>query len=309
MRWWVPAAQVRDDSFTYSSALRSYFGRSANRWSRFAQIDADNRCASNSDLVTQETFLFHDTIYNNILFGRLDATREEVYAAAQTATPMSSSWRSRTKYDTVDRRQGDAAFRRSTTAARHRARCFEERPILLLDEATSALDSESEKQIQLALQTLASGKNRGRDCPSTFHHFVLRSNRGDGSRPYQRNRHPRRAAGQIRLLSASLRSAIQSRRRTQGAEAGRIVRGCQLTSSSRAPSRDPSGRTHPLRLRQRSSFDFAQDEETSRSNCARSSACAASSGTVAFSFPAGAVDQSTSGNPLFVEFNCKFEPQ
>ena len=36
-------------------------------------------------LVTQETFLFHDTIYNNILFGRLDATREEVYAAAQTA--------------------------------------------------------------------------------------------------------------------------------------------------------------------------------------------------------------------------------
>ena len=36
-------------------------------------------------LVTQETFLFHDTIFNNIQFGRLDATKEEIYAAAQTA--------------------------------------------------------------------------------------------------------------------------------------------------------------------------------------------------------------------------------
>src|SRR5205085_7156288 len=36
-------------------------------------------------LVTQDTFLFHDTIYNNILFGRPRAAREEVYAAAQTA--------------------------------------------------------------------------------------------------------------------------------------------------------------------------------------------------------------------------------
>ena len=36
-------------------------------------------------LVTQETFLFHDTIFNNIQFGRLDATQEEVYAAAQMA--------------------------------------------------------------------------------------------------------------------------------------------------------------------------------------------------------------------------------
>src|SRR4029079_14116066 len=36
-------------------------------------------------LVTQETFLFHDTIFNNIQFGRLDATREEIYASARTA--------------------------------------------------------------------------------------------------------------------------------------------------------------------------------------------------------------------------------
>src|SRR5215467_8276522 len=36
-------------------------------------------------LVTQETFLFHDTVYNNILFGRLDATRDDVYRAAHMA--------------------------------------------------------------------------------------------------------------------------------------------------------------------------------------------------------------------------------
>jgi ABC-type multidrug transport system fused ATPase/permease subunit len=43
-------------------------------------------------LVTQETFLFHDTIFNNIQFGRLHATQEQIYEAAQLLTRMSSSW-------------------------------------------------------------------------------------------------------------------------------------------------------------------------------------------------------------------------
>src|SRR5437868_13884112 len=52
-------------------------------------------------LVTQDTFLFHDTIYNNILFGRLDATREEVYAAAQTAYAHQFIIKQPHAYDTV----------------------------------------------------------------------------------------------------------------------------------------------------------------------------------------------------------------
>src|SRR5206468_5821887 len=52
-------------------------------------------------LVTQDTFLFHDTIYNNILFGRLDATREDVYQAAQMAYAHEFILEQPHKYDTV----------------------------------------------------------------------------------------------------------------------------------------------------------------------------------------------------------------
>ena len=109
-------------------------------------------------LVTQDTFLFHDTIYNNILFGRLDATREEVYAAAQMAYAHEFILEQPLKYDTV---VGDKGMLLSGGQQQRIAiarAVLKNAPILLLDEATSALDSESEKQIQLALQTLAAGR-------------------------------------------------------------------------------------------------------------------------------------------------------
>jgi subfamily B ATP-binding cassette protein MsbA len=109
-------------------------------------------------LVTQDTFLFHDTIYNNILFGRLDATREEVYAAAQMAYAHEFILEQPHKYDTI---VGDKGMLLSGGQQQRIAiarAVLKNAPILLLDEATSALDSESEKQIQMALQTLAAGK-------------------------------------------------------------------------------------------------------------------------------------------------------
>jgi subfamily B ATP-binding cassette protein MsbA len=109
-------------------------------------------------LVTQDTFLFHDTIYNNILFGRLDATREEVYAAAQMAYAHEFILEQPHEYDTV---VGDKGMLLSGGQQQRIAiarAVLKNAPILLLDEATSALDSESEKQIQLALQTLAAGR-------------------------------------------------------------------------------------------------------------------------------------------------------
>ena len=55
-----------------------------------------NSLSNQIGLVTQETFLFHDTIFNNIQFGRLDATEEEIYAAARSRLMhTTSSWRSR----------------------------------------------------------------------------------------------------------------------------------------------------------------------------------------------------------------------
>src|SRR5205823_7303777 len=109
-------------------------------------------------LVTQDTFLFHDTIYNNILFGQPRATREEVYAAAQTAYAHQFIIKQPHAYDTVI---GDKGMLLSGGQQQRLAiarAILKNAPILLLDEATSALDSESEKQIQLALQTLAAGK-------------------------------------------------------------------------------------------------------------------------------------------------------
>lgn len=109
-------------------------------------------------LVTQDTYLFHDTIYNNILFGRLNASREEVYAAAQTAYAHDFIMGQANGYDTV---VGDKGMLLSGGQQQRLAiarAVLKNAPILLLDEATSALDSESEKQIQLALQKLAAGK-------------------------------------------------------------------------------------------------------------------------------------------------------
>jgi subfamily B ATP-binding cassette protein MsbA len=109
-------------------------------------------------LVTQETFLFHDTIYNNILFGRLDATRDDVYRAAQMAYAHDFILAQPKKYDTI---VGDKGMLLSGGQQQRLAiarAVLKNAPILLLDEATSALDSESEQQIQMALQTLAAGK-------------------------------------------------------------------------------------------------------------------------------------------------------
>jgi subfamily B ATP-binding cassette protein MsbA len=109
-------------------------------------------------LVTQETFLFHDTIFKNIQFGRLDATREEVFAAAQTAFAHDFIQAQPHGYETVI---GDKGMMLSGGQQQRLAiarALLKNAPILLLDEATSALDSESEKQIQSALERLAAGR-------------------------------------------------------------------------------------------------------------------------------------------------------
>jgi subfamily B ATP-binding cassette protein MsbA len=109
-------------------------------------------------LVTQETFLFHDTIFKNIQFGRLDATHEEVFAAAQTAFAHDFIQAQPHGYETVI---GDKGMMLSGGQQQRLAiarALLKNAPILLLDEATSALDSESEKQIQSALERLAAGR-------------------------------------------------------------------------------------------------------------------------------------------------------
>jgi subfamily B ATP-binding cassette protein MsbA len=109
-------------------------------------------------LVTQETFLFHDTIFKNIQFGRLDATADEVYAAAQAAYAHDFITAQPQGYETIIGDKGCMLSGGQQQRLAIARALLKNAPILLLDEATSALDSESEKQIQMALETLSAGR-------------------------------------------------------------------------------------------------------------------------------------------------------
>jgi ATP-binding cassette subfamily B protein len=113
---------------------------------------------ANMSLVSQDTFLFSDTLRNNIRFARPDATDAEIEAAARAAFAHDFIMEQPQGYDTQVGENGGSL----SGGQRQRisiARAFlKNAPILLLDEATSALDSESEKQIQLAFDTLMQGR-------------------------------------------------------------------------------------------------------------------------------------------------------
>ncbi len=109
-------------------------------------------------IVNQDTFLFHDTIYNNIRYGKLDATKEEIETAAKLSFAHEFILAQPNGYETEVGDKGcliSGGQQQRISIARAILR---NAPILLLDEATSALDSESETKIQTALETLSRGK-------------------------------------------------------------------------------------------------------------------------------------------------------
>jgi subfamily B ATP-binding cassette protein MsbA len=112
----------------------------------------------NIALVSQDPVLFNDTIHNNLLLGRLDATAPEVEAAAADAHADEFI---RSFPDGYQTKVGERGARLSGGQKQRLAiaRAFlRNAPILILDEATSALDSQSEQMIQDALRKLVVGK-------------------------------------------------------------------------------------------------------------------------------------------------------
>ncbi|HOA23650.1 MAG TPA: ABC transporter ATP-binding protein [Aggregatilineales bacterium] len=114
--------------------------------------------AANIGMVTQETYLFHDTILTNLLYAKLDATQEEVEEACRAANIHDFIMGLPNGYHTI---VGERGYRLSGGEKQRLAiaRVILKNPrILVLDEATSHLDSQSEALIQEALQKVLAGR-------------------------------------------------------------------------------------------------------------------------------------------------------
>jgi ATP-binding cassette subfamily B protein len=109
-------------------------------------------------LVSQDTFLFSDTLRNNIRFAKPDATDAEIETAAKAAFAHEFIMEQPQGYDTeVGENGGNLSGGQRQRISIARA-FLKNAPILLLDEATSALDSESEQKIQVAFDHLMKGR-------------------------------------------------------------------------------------------------------------------------------------------------------
>jgi ATP-binding cassette subfamily B protein len=109
-------------------------------------------------VVTQETYLVHDTIRENLRYGRPDATDDELIAAAKAAAIHDHIVSLPEGYDTV---VGERGYKLSGGEKQRIAiarAILKNPPILILDEATSALDTQTEAQIQQAFTELSAGR-------------------------------------------------------------------------------------------------------------------------------------------------------
>jgi ATP-binding cassette subfamily B protein len=106
----------------------------------------------------QDVFLFHGSVRENILFGRLDATEQEMREAAEVANAHEFIARLPDGYDTLIGERGvklSGGQKQRLSIARA---VLKDAPILILDEATSSVDTETEMLIQQALERLMVGR-------------------------------------------------------------------------------------------------------------------------------------------------------
>lgn len=109
-------------------------------------------------IVTQQTILFNDTVKNNIAYGDIEKTDEDIIQAARAANAHDFIMNLPNGYETVIGEQGaklSGGERQRISIARA---LLKDAPILILDEATSSLDTEAEIEVQDALETLMKGR-------------------------------------------------------------------------------------------------------------------------------------------------------
>ncbi|MBE9546397.1 MAG: lipid A export permease/ATP-binding protein MsbA, partial [Proteobacteria bacterium] len=109
-------------------------------------------------IVTQQTILFNDTVRNNIAYGDIEKTEEDIIKAARAANARDFIVNLQDGYDTIIGEQGaklSGGERQRISIARA---LLKDAPILILDEATSSLDTEAEIEVQDALENLMKGR-------------------------------------------------------------------------------------------------------------------------------------------------------
>ncbi len=109
-------------------------------------------------MVSQHTFLFNDTIFNNIQYGNLEASKEDIISASKVSFAYDFINKLPNKFDSIVGESGYALSggeRQRISIARA---VLKDAPILILDEATASLDNQSEREVQEALEKLS--KNR-----------------------------------------------------------------------------------------------------------------------------------------------------
>ena len=145
-------------------------------------------------MVSQETYLLHTTVRENLRYARPDATDAEIEAAARAAQIHDLISALPDGYDTIVGSRGH----RFSGGEKQRiaiARTLLRDPrILVLDEATSALDTETERAVQRAFDELARGPHHDHHRAPAVHRARRRPDRGRRPRPGAGVRHPRQPA-------------------------------------------------------------------------------------------------------------------
>ena len=204
--------------------------------------------AANVGVVSQETYLFHATVRENLRFAKPDATDEEIEEAARAAQVHDLIASLPDGYETV---VGERGYRFSGGEKQRMAiarAVLRNPPILVLDEATSALDTQTERAVQEALAPARRRAHDDRDRPPALDHPRCGPDRRPRPRPRRRDRHLRRATRARRPLrgarGARLRLVRRVRRRAVELRRARLGQpGSDSGTSCRSSSRCRSGRS------------------------------------------------------------------
>ena len=199
-------------------------------------------------VVSQETYLLHTTVRENLRYAKPDATDAEIEDAARAAQIHDLIAGLPDGYDTMVGSRGH----RFSGGEKQRlaiARTLLRDPrVLVLDEATSALDTETERAVQHAFDNLAAGPHHHHHRPPALHRARRRPDRRPGPRPHRRGRHPRQPPGRQRPLRRARRVGLRS---AQGGSLGNSCAGAHAEAGRRpARRRDRRGPASPVLLHQ-----------------------------------------------------------